>query len=153
MVKHKSKYSCKSPRLFHLDSNTIPKNCKFNFYYNKTDIIPIVLDGGNEIILANWPNDKHIVCNINNDIPIKIPSHLYVLVNRSVLCNCGIGAENHFPLESLATCQDVNSKVVMYFTVKTAFNNYLDQFPNLTEALEFPIIKSKTTFKQNYLYP
>ena len=36
----------------------------------------------------------------------------------------------------------------MYFTVNTAFFNYLDQFPNLTESLEFPIIKNKTTFEQ-----
>ena len=32
----------------------------------------MLLDGGSEIILANWPSDKHIICNINNDIPIKI---------------------------------------------------------------------------------
>ena len=49
-----------------------------------------VLDGGNKIILANWSNDKHIICNINNDILVKIPSHPFVLINRSVLCNCGI---------------------------------------------------------------
>ena len=61
----------------------------------------MVLDGGNEITLANWPDDKHIICNINNDIPVKIPSHPYVLVNRCVLCNCGIQAENNFLLESL----------------------------------------------------
>ena len=36
----------------------------------------------------------------------------------------------------------------MYFTVNTAFINYLDQFPNLTESFEFPIIKNKTTFEQ-----
>ena len=88
VVKHKSKYSCKSAIYFNLDSNTIKENCKFNFYYNKTDITPTVLDGGNDIILANWPNDKHMICNINNDIPIKMPGHPYVLVNRSVLCNC-----------------------------------------------------------------
>ena len=91
-----------------------------------------MLDGGNEIILANWPNDKHIICNINNDIPIKIPSDPYVLANRSVLCNCGIEAENHFLLESLAACQDTSSKLIMYFTVNKAFVNYLDKFPNLT---------------------
>ena len=107
-----------------------------------------MLDGGNEIFLANWPNDKHIIYNINNNIPIKIPSYLYVLVNRSVLCNCGIESENHFLLESLAACQDINSKLVMYFTVNTAFTNYLDQFPNLAESLEFLIIKNKTTFEQ-----
>ena len=104
---------------FNLSSETIKDNCRFNFYYNKTDITPMVLDGGNEIILANWPNNKHIICNINNDIPIKIPSHPYVLVNRSVLCNCGIEAENHFLLESLAACEDTNSKLIMYFTVNT----------------------------------
>ena len=152
MVKHKSIYSCESAIYFNLDSNTIKKNCKFNFYYNKTDIPPTVLDGGNEIILANWPNVKQIICNINNDIPIRIPSHPYVLVNRSVLCNCDIEVENHFLLESLAAYEDVNSKLVMYFTVNTAFINYLDQLSNLTESLEFPIIKSKTHFSIKLTY-
>ena len=151
MVKHKCKYSFKSAIYFNLDSNTIKENFKFNFYYNKTDITPTVLDDRNEIILANWPNSKHIICNINNDIPITIPSHLYVLVNISVLCNCGMETENHFLLESLPACQQVNSKLVMYFTVNTAFIKYLDQFPNQTEYLEFPVIKSKTTFKQTLL--
>ena len=36
----------------------------------------------------------------------------------------------------------------MYFSVNTAFINYLGQFPNLIESLEFPIIKNKTTFEQ-----
>ena len=120
MVKHKSKYSCESAIYFNLNSETIKENCKFRFYYNKTDITTTVTDGGNEINLANWPNNKHIICKINNDIPIKIPSNPYVLVNRSVLCNCGIEVENHFLLESLAACQDTNSKLLMYFTVNTA---------------------------------
>ena len=148
IVKHKSKYSCESVIYFSLNAEIIKENCKFKFYYNKTDIPPTVLDGGNEIIWANWPNNRHTICNINNDIPIKIPSHSYVLVNRSVLCNCGIEAENHFLLKSLAACQDTNSKLTMYFTVNTGFVNYLDNFPNLTESLEFPIIRNKTTFEQ-----
>ena len=149
IVKHKSRYSCESMIFFNLDAETIKENCKFKFYCNKTDINSTVLDGGNEIIIANWPNDKHIICNINNDIPVKIPSHPYVLVNRSVLCNCGIEAENHFLLKSLAACQDTNSKLIMYFTVNTAFANYLDKFPNLAESLVFPIIRNKTTFEQS----
>ena len=98
VVKHKSRYSCESMIYFNLNAETIKENCKFKFYYNKTDVMPAVLDGGNEIVLANWPNDKHIICNINNDIPIKIPSHPYVLANRSILCNGGIELEKHFPL-------------------------------------------------------
>ena len=98
--------------------------------------------------MANWPNDKHIICNINNNIPIKIPSHPYVLLNRSVLCNCGIEADNHFLLKSLAACENTNSKLATYFTVNTAFVNYLDRFPNLTYSLDFPIVKDRTTFEQ-----
>ena len=89
--------------------------------------MPTVLDAGNKIIPPYWPNDKQIICNFNNDIPVKIPHHPYVLVNRSVLCNCNKETENNFLLESLAACQDSNSKLVMYFTVNTAFLYYPDQ--------------------------
>ena len=75
MVKHKTKYRCASAIYFNLGTDVIKDNCNFRFYYNKTDITPIT-----HIILANWPNDKHIICNINNDIPVRIPSHPYVLM-------------------------------------------------------------------------
>ena len=110
------------------------------------EITPTVLDRGNEIILANWPNDKHIICTINNDIPIEISSNPYVLVNRSILCNCDIVAENNFLLESLAACHNTNTKLKMYFTVNTAFTNYIDQF-NLTVELEMPILTNKSTLE------
>ena len=92
-----------------MDKEIIKQNCEFKFYYNKTDVTPTVLTGGNEIILANWSDDKYIICTMINDIPIKILSHPYVLVNRSVLCNCGIETENNFLLESLAACHDANT--------------------------------------------
>ena len=151
LVRHKSRSSCKSAIYFDLDKEIIKQNCEFKFYYNKRDVTPTVLNGGNEIILANWPDVKHIICTINNDILIKIPSHPYVLVNRSVLCNCGIKAENNFLLESLATYHDTNTKLVMYFTVNTAFVNYVDQF-NLTEELTFLILTIKPTSEQDTPY-
>ena len=69
VVRHKTIHSCESAIYFDLDTEIIKQNCKFLFYYNKTDITSTVLDGGNGIILANWPTDKHIICSINNDIP------------------------------------------------------------------------------------
>ena len=68
IVQPKSKYSCESRIYFDLGPDIIKENCKFDFYYNKTDITLTVLDGGNEITPTNWPNDKHIICNINNYI-------------------------------------------------------------------------------------
>ena len=146
IVRHKSRYNCESAIYFDLDKEIIKQNCEFKFYYNKTDVTPTVLNGGNEIILANWSDYKHIICTINNNIPIKIPSHSYALVNRSVLCNCRIKAENTFLLESLAACHDADTNLIMYFTVNTACVNYIDQF-NLTEILTIPILTNKTLSK------
>ena len=64
-------------------------------------------------------------------------------MNRSVLYNCGIEAENNFLLESLAACHDGNTKLVMYFSINIAFTNYINEF-NLTEELEAPIFTNKT---------
>ena len=148
VVKHKTSYSCESAIYFNLDTNIIKENCDFKFYYNKTHIIPTVLDGGNEIILANWPNDKHITCTTNNDIAVEILSHSYVLVNRSVLCNCGIEADNHYLIESLAAHDNRDSKLTMYFTINMAFANHPEIFPNLTDSLQLPLIKNRTMYKQ-----
>ena len=100
VVKSKTRYTCAI--YFNLESDVIKANCEFRYYYNKTDIKPTVLDGGFHIILANWPNYRKIMCSHNNNILINIPSHPYVLMNRSILCNCNIEAESNFLLESLA---------------------------------------------------
>ena len=80
VVKHKSKYRCESAIYFNLGSEIIKENCNLAYCFNKTNTKPAVLDDRNEI-LANWPNNKHTECNINNDIQVKIPHFPYVLVN------------------------------------------------------------------------
>ena len=67
-----------------------------------------------------------------------------MLVNRNIVCTCRIEAENNFLLESLATCHDSNTKLIMYFTVNSAFTNYLNEF-NLMEELDIPILTNKST--------
>ena len=116
VVKHKSKHSWASAIYFNLGADIIKENCKFAHYFNKTDITSMVLDGGNEIILANWPGDNNIICKANNDIPVKFPSYPYVLVNRNVLCNCAIEAESNFLLESLGAVmmQILNLKCILW---------------------------------------
>ena len=66
---------------------------------------------------------KRIVCSIHNNIPIEIPSHPYVLLNRMILCNCIIEVENNFLLESIAVCdpEGDGADLEMYFGANTAF--------------------------------
>ena len=122
----------------------------FDYYYNKTDVKPSILDGGYEIVLANWPSFKRMVCSIHNNIPIEIPSHPYVLLNRTVLCNCIIEAENNFLLESIAACdaEGNGADLEMYFKANTTFLNYFDELINTLDALFFHNIT-----KQEHVLP
>ena len=90
VIKSKMRYSCASAIYFNLESDVIKANCEFQYYYNKTDMKPTVLDGRFQIISANRPNYRKIMCSHNNNIPINIPGQPYVLMNCSILCNCDI---------------------------------------------------------------
>ena len=61
-----------------------------------------------------------------------------------------IEVENNSLLESLAACHNVDSKLVMYFTVNTTFANYLDTLDNLTDSLKFPILLNRNTYEQTF---
>ena len=94
VVKHKSRYICTSAIYFNLGPQIINENCEFDFYFNKTNIKPTGPDGRHQIILANWPSYKKIMCSYNNNVLINIPSHPYVLLNRSIICNCDVEAQS-----------------------------------------------------------
>ena len=134
-VKSKHKFSCASAVYFNLN-HEIKQNYKFDYHFNKTDITLLVLDGGQQIILANWPSYKRLICTYKNNTPVNIPSNPYVLLHRNILCNCDIEAEDNFLLESLAACGENNiQKLEMFFTVNLA---YLDHLADLTAVLDTP---------------
>ena len=150
VVKSKAKYSCTSALYFQLDRQMIKENCIFDYYYNKIDGKPSILAGGYEIVLANCPSFKRIVCSTHNNIPIEIPSHPYVLLNRRVPCNCIIEAESNFLLESIAACDPKRDDVdlEMYFVANTAFLNYFDE---LISTLDIPFLHNIT--RQEHILP
>ena len=136
VVKSRHKFSCTSAVYFNLN-HEIKQNCNFDYHFNKIDITPFVLDGGQNIILANWPSYKRLICTYNNNIPVSISSHPYVLRDRNILCNCDIEAEDNFLLDSLAACGENNIQMLeMFFTVNLAF---LDHLEDSTEVLDIPI--------------
>ena len=145
MVKSKHRYSCASTVYFN-SNHDIKENCDFYYYHNKTDVMLSVLDGGKQIIFTNWPNYKRIICTYNNNMPVNIPSHPYILLDRNILCNCDIEAESNFLLESLAACEEHEKPdLEMYFKVNLAFVDYLEQ---LNETITTPINRNWTSAKQ-----
>ena len=148
VVKHRSQHNCESAIYFDSNAEIIKENCEFQYFYNKTNVKPAVLDGGNEIILANWPKSKYMICKDNHEYPIKIPRHPYVLLKKSVLCNCDIHAEEHSLLESIAMCPGKQSDMTIYYTVNTAFMPQLDTFKEDLELPSLEINQNWTTQKQ-----
>ena len=144
-VKSKHKYSSASAVYFN-SNHEMKENCDFYYYHNKSDVTLSVLDGGRQIILANWPHYKRITCTYNNNILVNIPSHPYVLLDRNILCNCDIEAESNFLLESRAACREHEKPdLEMYFTVNLVFVDYLEE---LNESIKTPINRNWTSFKQ-----
>ena len=144
-MKSRHRYSCASAVYFN-SNHDIKENCDFYYYHNRTNITSSVLDGGRQIILANWPNYKRIICTYNNNIPVNIPSHPYILLDWNILCNCDIEAESKFLLESIAACNGhKRPDLEMYFTVNLAFIDYLEK---LNETLTIPINRNWTNVKQ-----
>ena len=48
VVKHRSQHNCESAIYFDSNAEIIKENCEFQYFYNKTDVKPAVLDGENE---------------------------------------------------------------------------------------------------------
>ena len=95
-----------------------------------------------------------MICNDNHNFPIKIPSHPYILLKRTVLCNCAIEAENNFLLESIAVCPGKQSALTMYYTVNTAFMHFVDSLIKNSEIenLDVHISQNWTTQEQVFQY-
>ena len=57
--------------------------------YNTT-VIPAVLDGGSQIVLANMLPEKRLICTYDQGLAKPLPTSPYVLVDRKILCHCHI---------------------------------------------------------------
>ena len=83
-----------------------------------------------EVQISSWPT-----CSALRDLfawkilpwPRPLPSHPYVLVNRSILCNCHLQTGLNYLLKSLSSC-DSGAPFTMYFTVNSAFQHFMSEF-------------------------
>ena len=64
---------------------------------------------------------------MRNDSGTWYQTHPYVLVNRSILCNCHLQTGLNYLLKSLSSC-DSGAPFTMYFTVNSAFQHFMLEF-------------------------
>ena len=128
LVKHKTKHSCESALFYNLESAFVKQNCQFKYFYNTT-VIPSVLDGGSEIVLANMLNEKRLICTYDQGLAKPLPASPYVLVDRRLLCHCHIQSGLTYVLKTIGSCNSTDQPV-LYYTVNLAFFNYFSTFLN-----------------------
>ena len=114
VIKHKSKHSCASAIFYELGPSQVIKNCKFDYLYNET-VPPVILDGGKDILLANFQGPRSLKCtSVNGGLAKPAPEHTYAVVDR-----------------------ERSSKLVMQFHVNIAFWELLrERSPQTAELVQ-----------------
>ena len=122
VIKHKSRHSCVSTIFYNLGPETFTRNCRFDYYYNIT-VPPVILDGGRDVLLANFHGPRSLKCSsVNGGLAKPAPEHTYAVVNREFLCDCQLHMEHASVLRQLSSCSGTSSlKLQMYFTINLSF--------------------------------
>ena len=122
VIKHKSRHSCVSAIFYNLGPATVTKNCRFDYYYNIT-VPPVILDGGRDVLLANFHGPRSLKCSsVNGGLAKPAPENTYAVVNREFLCDCQLDLEHASVLRQLSSCsKSSSSKMHMKFTINLAF--------------------------------
>ena len=122
VVKHKSKHSCASAIFYNLGLGVVTENCKFHYMYNAT-VTPVILDGGREVLLANFYGQRSLKCaSQNGGLAKPIPEHMYAVVQREFLCDCQLDLKHTSVLHRLNACSGSKPQnLVMKFVVNLAF--------------------------------
>ena len=138
VVKHKSKHSCASAIFYELGPSQVIRNCKFDYMYNET-VPPVILDGGKDILLANFQGPRSLKCtSVNGGLAKPAPEHTYAVVDREFLCDCQLDLEHASVLRQLSSCnRERSSKLVMQFHVNIAFWELLrERSPQTAELVQ-----------------
>ena len=94
---------------YNLGPVTITKNCSFDYDYNTT-VPPVILDGGRDVLLANFHGPKSLKCSsVNGGLAKPAPEHTYAVVNREFLCDCQLDLEHASVLRQTSSCSKGSS--------------------------------------------
>ena len=124
VVKDKNKHSCASAIFYDLGPKTVTRNCHFDYYFNKT-VPPVILEGGNELLLATCHGPRSFQCNsLNSELPQPATAkHTYAVVPRDFFCDCQLDLEHASVLCQLSSCTHGNKTkhLTMGFVVNIGF--------------------------------
>ena len=129
VVKHKSAYGCSSAIFYDMGVKRVTEACEFKYMYNAM-VAPTILEGGKELLLANFHSPRSLKCDTKDGGLAKpAPKHTYVVVNREFLCDCQLDLEYPSILKQISACGDkAHYDLTLRFMVNLAFWQILRQY-------------------------
>ena len=155
VIKHKSRHSCVSAIFYTLGPRTVTQNCKFDYYYNTT-VPPIILDGGRDVLLANFHGSRSLKCSsISGGLSRPAPEIVYAVVNREFLCDCQLDLEHASVLRQLSSCTNSSTtKMHMKFTINLAFwQMFKKRSPKGASNIQPQYVEEEQVFSVNLYGP
>ena len=104
VVKHKSAYGCGSAIFYDMGLKRVTQSCQFTYMYD-AKVAPTILDGGNNLLLANFHGPRSLKCDTKDGGLAKpTPEHTYAVVTRDFLCDCQLDLEYASILKQISAC-------------------------------------------------
>ena len=136
---------------YNLGPATVTKNCKFD-YYNNATVPPVILDGGRDVLLANFHGPRSLKCSsVNGGLAKPAPENTYAVVNREFLCDSQLDLKHASVLRQLSSCsKSRSSKMHMKFTINLAFwEMFKKRSPNSASNIQPQYAEEVQTFSVN----
>ena len=148
VVKHKSAYGCSSTIYYKMGVKRVTESCEFKYMYD-AKVAPTILDGGKELLLANFHGPRSLKCDTKDGGLAKpTPEHTYAVVNREFLCDCQLDLEYASILKQISAHGDkAHYDLTLRFTVNLAFWQILRQYkPKLAKTVNPNMKRIEQTF-------
>ena len=128
-MKHKSAHGCSSMIFYDMGAKRVTEACEFKYMYNAT-VAPTILDGGKELLLANFHGPRSLKCDTKDGGLAKpTPEHTHAVVNREFLCDCQLDLEYASILKKISACgEKTHYDLTLRFMVNLAFWQMLKQY-------------------------
>ena len=126
VVKHKGKHSCANAILYDPGPKVVTRNCHFDYIYNMT-VPPVILDGEQKLLFANFHGPTSLKCNsANGGLCKPAPEHTYAMADRDFLFDCQLDLEHASVLRQLSTCTgNKSTHLTLHFVLNMGFYQLL----------------------------
>ena len=123
---------------------------------NNMALPPVILDGGWNMLLANFHGPRSLKCNSENEgLSKPAPEHSYAMMDKDFLCDCQLDLEHASVLRQLSACTvNKSSHLTLHFVVNMTFYQLLHtDRPNLVVNVKPNIQKQPQTFQGRLFKP